>query len=276
MRRANISVVLLVSVVLLFCSGNLPFPSTEDVSLLLRLAREHAQEPSKSIQYYRKIITSLSTTLEVEEQEFDGQVPDDPRYQSFSTALYELSDVLEKTASRSRNASAVSESFDYLFRAAALGNTEAQHRLSAAYATGIYGGALVPVDAGRSLVLEYMSALGGNPEANMGMGYRYMHGIGVPESCDKAQIFYEYAANEAAEQIRGLGTGGSHPKHSERLKLSDVEVAVAKGRRDVDPEVIDYYKHLSAGGDANAANSLGNMYMQGSRFLDQDVDIAIR
>lgn len=251
-------------------------PTTEDVSLLLHLARENVkQESSKAAHYYSEIIGSLSGSIEVDDHAFDGPFPEDPRYQHLSSALYELSDMLEKAGCRSRNESAVHESFDYLFRAAAMGNTDAQHRLSAAYATGIYGGALVPVDAGRSLVLEYMAALGGNPEACMGMGYRYLHGIGVPESCEKAQIYYEYAANEAAEQIRLLGMGGAHPKFSERLKLSDVEVAVAKGRRDVDPEVIDYYKHLSAGGDSSAANSLGSMYLQGSRFVDQDVDRAI-
>jgi hypothetical protein len=252
-------------------------PTAQDVSMLLRVAKEHATQHDaiKAAHYYREVIGGLGPAVEVDGYEFDGPaLPADPRHKLLATALFEASDVLERAGMLGRNASAVSESYDYLFRAAALGHPDAQHRLAAAYATGIYGGALVQVDAGRSLVLEYMAALGGHPEACMGMGYRYLHGIGVPESCEKAQIYYEYAANEAAEQIRALGTGGAHPRYSERLKLSDVEVAVSKGRKDVDPEVIDYYKHLAAGGDANAANNLGSMYMQGSRFVDQDVDRA--
>lgn len=35
------------------------------------------------------------------------------------------------------------------------------------------------MDAGRALLLEYMSALGGNPEAAMGMGYRYIQGFSI-------------------------------------------------------------------------------------------------
>jgi hypothetical protein len=35
------------------------------------------------------------------------------------------------------------------------------------------------MDAGRALLLEYLSALGGNPEAAMGMGYRYIQGFPI-------------------------------------------------------------------------------------------------
>lgn len=34
----------------------------------------------------------------------------------------------------------------------------------------------------------------------MAMGYRYYTGNGVPQSCQKALLFYEYAANVAAAQ----------------------------------------------------------------------------
>jgi len=46
-----------------------------------------------------------------------------------------------------------------------------------------------------------MSALSGDPEANMAMGYRFLNGIGVEGSCDKARKHNEIAANVAAEQI---------------------------------------------------------------------------
>jgi TPR repeat protein len=67
-----------------------------------------------------------------------------------------------------------------------MGHVKAQHRLAGAYATGIYGSGLVPMDAGRALLLEYMSALGGDPEAAMGMGYRHIQGIRIPENCETA------------------------------------------------------------------------------------------
>jgi TPR repeat protein len=87
-----------------------------------------------------------------------------------------------------------------------------------------------------------------------------------------ASNFYEYAANEAAEAIRRRG----QPIHSERVRISDIELGASTGRREIDVEVIDYYMHLvSAGSDTSAAYTLGVMFMQGSRFIEQDVVKAI-
>ena len=94
-----------------------------------------------------------------------------------SDALYELAEILQSSY---KNVTAMSEGFGYLIRSANAGHVKAQHKLSSAYATGVFGAALVPMDAGKALLLEYMSALGGSPEASMGMGYRFLYGIGVP------------------------------------------------------------------------------------------------
>ena len=93
------------------------------------------------------------------------------------------------------------KAFAALVRAADRGHPPSQHRLSAIYGTGVSLGGryLVPMDAGRSLSLEYMAALGGSQEAMAGMGYRYLYGIGVMESCEMALPFLEFAANAAAE-----------------------------------------------------------------------------
>ena len=66
------------------------------------------------------------------------------------------------------------------------------------------------MDAARSLLLEYTSALSGKAEAHVGMGYRYLHGLGVKASCDRALIHYEYAANEVIRQLSSdrMGSGG--------------------------------------------------------------------
>ena len=83
---------------------------------------------------------------------------------------------------------------EILMKAADTGNSKAQHILASVYATGVLNGeeGLVPLDAGRSLMLHYMSALSGNPEANIAMGYRYANGIGVQDSCAKSILHYEY------------------------------------------------------------------------------------
>lgn len=235
--------------------------------------RKNDRSP-RAISYYRKIIDSKQTSIPNEEDGPSSSV-DDVKGNSIrmrSTvydALFELSEILESSY---RNVTAMREGFSYLIKAADSGHTKAQHKLAAVYATGLYGAALVPMNAGKALLLEYMAALGGNPEASMGMGYRHLYGIGVPENCEIAKMFYEIAANVAADQIRMRGL----PVHSERVKISEVEATASLGRRDGDAEVVDFYKHLvSAGGDTAAAYTLGSMYLYGSRFMEQDMEKAI-
>jgi len=116
----------------------------------------------------------------------------------YADAMYDLAEIYEDYNLN------YSKSFEYLIRAADAGHSSAQHRLSVAYSTGIYNN-LAPVDHGRSLLLEYFSALAGNPEAQMGMGYKYLQGISVPQSCEQALRYYEFAANHAARQIEERG-----------------------------------------------------------------------
>ena len=181
-----------------------------------------------------------------------------------ASALFHLSDLYEKQVSTA------SKAYEMLTLAADLGDTNALHRLGTAYATGIYMGYLLPMDGGRAILLENMAALAGSPEANMAMGYRYFYGIGVKQSCDKAQLYYEYAANKAAEQIQERRTG----LHVEKLHLSHVESLNSKGRRELDGEVTDYYIHLAEEGNINAAMTLANMFMTGSRFVEQSLSKA--
>ena len=226
----------------------------------------------KAIGFYKEIIDkqwnstpsdAADDGVKSNRSNIDG--PESP----LAEALYELSEMLEANHG---SVSAMSEGFGYLSRAAGLGHVKAQHRLAVAYSTGLYGIGLVPMNAGKALLLEYMAALGGSPEAAMGMGNRYLYGIGVPENCETAKDFYEFAANVAADQIRTRGL----PVHSERIKISEADVASASNRKNTDSEVVDYYKHLvSGGGDSIAAHTLGGMYLHGSRFVEQDFQKAL-
>jgi len=118
-----------------------------------------------------------------------------------------------------------------------------------------------------------MSALSGNPEANMVLGFRHLFGIGVPENCQKAVLHYEYAANYAVNQINQRG----YPLYIEKSKLVDVDrEAMGRKPRDSDPELLDYYRHLADEGDVYASLALGNMYMSGSRLNKQDYTSAAK
>ena len=128
------------------------------------------------------------------------------------------------------------------------------------------------------------------------MGYRYLHGIGVMESCEMALSFYEYAANAAAEYVGQLGyamyqdrtllsslaeasitdylfeySGLSKLMKILNLKFRDKSAGSRKGgRQEVNEEWADYYAHLAESGDAYAASALGTIYTYGSRLVGPD------
>jgi hypothetical protein len=64
----------------------------------------------------------------------------------------------------------------------------------------------------------------------MALGYRHLRGLGVQQSCDKALLHYEYAANVAAAQIEARGgfpVAGVHSRLSSHTPWStgeDLEV----------------------------------------------------
>lgn len=158
---------------------------------------------------------------------------------------------------------------EILMKAADTGNSKAQHILASVYATGVLNGeeGLVPLDAGRSLMLHYRSALSGNAEANIAMGYRYAEGIGVQESCAKSIQHYEYAANIAINDMEEQG----YQPHLEKAYLSQEEKTSRAPSSDNNPEVLQYYSHLVDEGDTQAAVNLGRIYMHGNKLVDEDV-----
>ena len=234
--------------------------SLDDLHSLLRLARQHKarlgrnhwtwseEHQRKASHYYRQII---------------DQAADDTD-KIMSSALYELSTIHQFDFD-------TSYSYDLIVEAANLGHPDATHLLSTIYSTGVYNG-LYSMDAGRALMLEYMAALAEHPMANMGIGYRYLNGIGVPESCETALRHYEFAANIVSNNLEQ----NIFSTYIDKLHLNELESAKSKGRRELDNEVIDYYIHLAAEDDFNAALSLGSMYLHGSRYAEKDIEKAVK
>ena len=192
------------------------------------------------------------------------------RKQLFATALYELS-LLYLYDPEESSVSKIQSSLFYLLQSADWGNSDAMRVLASSYATGIYAGhSLMPMDATRSVILDFMASLSGNPEANMAMGYRYLRGIGVKENCEIALKHYEFAANAASQQLLNY----TFAPYVEKSKITDIENMNSRGRREIDPEIVDYYKHLAEEGDVNAALSLASVYTHGSRYIDQNIPLA--
>ena len=171
-----------------------------------------------------------------------------------------------------------SYTFSLLTQSATMGNPAAQAYLAATYATGVYL-TLVPMDASSSILLQYMSALGGSVEGNMAMGYRHLYGLGVAESCDLALKHYEFAANQVVSHIEEKG----YTMFIDTKRLSDTsgKSSSQRGhggqmRREFDPEMMDYYQSLAEEGDWSAALTVSQVYYSGSRFIPQDQDKALK
>lgn len=246
--------VLFFSVLKLSLSSENSAISSEDVKMLLRLARENRQFLGNEVNNFNKSYN------------FYNQVINNGKGADLSDAYFELSELLESNSASYLSITNNVKAFDYLITSAELGNAKAQHSLSAAYATGVHTG-LVSMDAGLSLFLEYMSALSGNPEANMGMGFRYLNGIGVSESCPMALKHYEYAANKVAETVERRG----YSLYSDMGRVSDGEQFKSRSKGgEFTPELIAYYTNLAEEGDVGALSALSSLYLEGSRSVPQD------
>lgn len=54
----------------------------------------------------------------------------------------------------------------------------------------------------RALLYYYFAAAGNDSAAQMALGYRHMHGLGVPRSCQAAVLYYNPLAEQLVERAR--------------------------------------------------------------------------
>jgi TPR repeat protein len=158
-------------------------------------------------------------------------------------ALYELSLIEGGFGHRNDRAAtpSMNASWDYLQSSAQLGHPAALHKLATSYFTGLYGAYSVPIDIGRSLVLDQVAAIQGYFAAHVSLGYKHFKGIGVTQNCEKALLHYEYAANFVIENLFKRG----YAVQNERLHISQAE----RKSKEMRPEVLDYYHQAAVEGD---------------------------
>lgn len=102
----------------------------------------------------------------------------------------------------------------------------------------------------------------------MSIGYRYLKGLGVPQSCEKATVHYEFAANHAAQQIASRG----YALRSVQAQLTNHIPWLSDD--DNEAELIQYYDRMALEGDVRSIHTLGKLYMQGSLHTDQNLEKA--
>ncbi|VDM68163.1 unnamed protein product [Strongylus vulgaris] len=132
------------------------------------------------------------------------------------------------------------------------GSPDAQLGLAFMHATGM---GVSKSSQAKALVYYMFSALGGNPLAQMAMGYRYYAGIAVPQNCENALSYYEKAAEKVAEGFK-FSTGLA----IQRIRLTDeMEPSSTNAvTTPMDQNLIEYYRFLAEKGDVSAQVTFGS------------------
>ncbi|XP_034484544.1 protein sel-1 homolog 1 [Drosophila innubila] len=138
------------------------------------------------------------------------------------------------------------------------GLPEAHAGLAFLYSVGVGG---KNVSQPLALIHYTLAALGDNTLAQMAMGYRYLYGINVPISCEKALIQYKRVARKVASKVTFANGPVVH-----RVRLLDE----LENPGSHETEIVDYYQLLADKGDVQSQVGLGQLYYQGGKAIQQD------
>eukprot|EP01047_Picozoa_sp_COSAG01_P021570 COSAG01_NODE_1255_length_11040_cov_67.549584_9_plen_385_part_00 len=148
-----------------------------------------------------------------------------------------------------------------------LGHAPSQSALAQMYDTGLGG---LPKDGAKAMLYHYFASTGGSVSSLMALGYKHMHGIGVPKSCDTAFSYY----NPAAEKVIAEAQKPEGMSRFERVRLSEVGEERSGGRED--EEIIEYYDYAASKGETRAQLAMGQLNYWGARGLTQNFPQAAR
>lgn len=153
--------------------------------------------------------------------------------------------------------------------------------------------ALSAPDLPAALARYQLAAMAGDGAAQMALGHRHLHGLGVPRSCEAAALYYIPAAGAAvalASTRQGLppqralrlagatGGGGAHPRHDPGQEVLHyqwfadfghveaaraVALALARGGDADMVRAVGYLRQSAEAGDAEAQAHLGHAYAGG-------------
>lgn len=110
----------------------------------------------------------------------------------------------------------------------------------------------------------FFSAMAGNLDSQIVLGYRHLYGLGVPKDCDTALYYYKMAADRLELELEVA------PPIVENIRLSDEN---AINQRASQAEIMEYYRY-SATKVSAAQMAVAYSYMYGIRGMEQNPDIA--
>ncbi|KAL1417748.1 hypothetical protein MTO96_026523 [Rhipicephalus appendiculatus] len=177
-------------------------------------------------------------------------------------SLYEAAKALLNSTDSDRK-----KAYELLEEAADLGHTASQESIGEActLASSTPFGLGVNSSQAKALVYYTFGALGGNPFAQMALGYRYWYGNSVLTSCEAALTYYRKVAKVVEHDVN---KGGS--TLIQRIRLLDEVENPGSSSGLIDDDLIQYYQFLADKGDVQAQVGLGQLHYQGGRGVEQD------
>lgn len=172
------------------------------------------------------------------------------------TALGEL--YLVGSTVTPRNLTKAKELFE---EAASVGEADAQYNLAILYAN-------LPVDNDElrrnealAVLYPYAASTGGHPGALMAMGYRHLHGYGVPQACTTAALNYI----DVAKGVASIYSSGM-PQAVELVRLNLPQ----KDRKVLSSSELNLFVQIATSGDSTVAAAIGKRYLLGIEGFKQD------
>mmetsp|Transcript_38275 Transcript_38275/g.89894 ORF Transcript_38275/g.89894 Transcript_38275/m.89894 type:complete len:747 (-) Transcript_38275:95-2335(-) len=162
----------------------------------------------------------------------------------------------------------MSKAMELFKDAADLGDMDAQYNLGVLYS----GSQDIGEDGGKrrealAVLHFYAASTAGHPGALMAMGYRHMHGYGVPKMCSTAAMNYI----EIAKQIANVYSAGM-PQAVELVRLNLHQ----KDRKVISSSEMSLFAQIATSGDTTVAASIGKRYLLGIEGFKQDYKKAAR
>lgn len=141
------------------------------------------------------------------------------------------------------------------------GDPDAQYNLGVLYAAMHEPGGDLRQREALAVLHLYAASTGGHPGALMAMGYRHLHGYGVPKACVTAALNYI----EVAKRIASVYSAGM-PQAVELIRLNLNQ----KDRKIISSSEMNLFVQIATSGDTTVAAAIGKRYLLGIEGFRQD------
>ena len=126
-------------------------------------------------------------------------------------------------------------------------------------------------DQEKAILHYYFAAKSGDDLSHLVLGFKHMHGLGVPKSCWSAVSYYQ----PVAEKVVDLSVVPDALPSIERLKLSKQNAGTLKSDRS-QKEVLQYYQYNADMGNVDAQAAVGQVFNFGSHGMERDHEQALK